>query len=86
MNLEGMRKRKRELGYSNKRIAELSGVPLGTVQKIFSGATKAPREDTLKYWRIGRTVTHMHRRMAVPMWQRIIWHMNMMLIRRCRMF
>ena len=49
MNLEGMRKRKRELGYSNKRIAELSGVPLGTVQKIFSGATKAPREDTLKY-------------------------------------
>lgn len=48
MNLEGMRQRKRELGYSNKRIAELSGVPLGTVQKIFSGATKAPREDSLK--------------------------------------
>ncbi|MBQ6455645.1 MAG: Uma2 family endonuclease [Mogibacterium sp.] len=53
MNLEEMRRRKRELGYSNKRIAELSGVPLGTVQKIFSGATKAPREESLKYiWRV----------------------------------
>lgn len=53
MNLEEMRKRKRELGYSNKRIAELSGVPLGTVQKIFSGATKAPREESLKYiWQV----------------------------------
>lgn len=49
MNLEEMRKRKKELGYSNKRIAELSGVPLGTVQKIFSGATKSPRENSLKY-------------------------------------
>lgn len=49
MNLEEMRRRKRELGYSNKRIAELSGVPLGTVQKIFSGATKAPREESLKH-------------------------------------
>lgn len=53
MNLEEMRKRKRELGYSNKRIAELSGVPLGTVQKIFSGATKTPREESLKYiWQV----------------------------------
>ena len=35
--------------YFNKRIAELAGVPLGTVQKIFSGATKAPREETINY-------------------------------------
>lgn len=53
MNLEEMKRRKKELGYSNKRIAELSGVPLGTVQKIFSGATKSPREDSLKYiWQV----------------------------------
>lgn len=53
MNLEEMRKRKKELGYSNKRISELSGVPLGTVQKIFSGATKSPREDSLRYiWKV----------------------------------
>lgn len=48
MDLEEMRRRKHELGYSNKRLAELSGVPLGTVQKIFSGATKAPREESLR--------------------------------------
>ena len=53
MNLEEMKRRKKELGYSNKRIAELSGVPLGTVQKIFSGATKSPREESLKYiWQV----------------------------------
>ena len=48
MNVEQMKKRKIELGYSYEMISSLSGVPLGTVQKIFSGATKAPRYDTLK--------------------------------------
>ena len=47
MTVEEMILRKRELGYTNKTIAEKSGVPFGTVQKIFSGATKAPREETL---------------------------------------
>ena len=47
MNLEKMKERKRELGYSNAKIADLSGVPLGTVQKIFSGETAAPRYTTL---------------------------------------
>ncbi len=47
MNIEKMKQRKQELGYSNARIAELSGVPLGTVQKIFSGETSSPRYTTL---------------------------------------
>ena len=42
-----MKKRKLELGYSYRQISELSGVPFGTVQKIFRGATKAPRYETL---------------------------------------
>jgi len=48
MNIEEMKQRKKELGYSNAQLAELSGVPLGTVQKIFSGATAAPRYETLR--------------------------------------
>ena len=48
MNIEEMKQRKKELGYSNAQLAELSGVPLGTVQKIFSGATTAPRHETLR--------------------------------------
>ena len=48
MTTEELRARKKALGYTNKMIAELSGVPLSTVQKIFSGATEAPRFDTLK--------------------------------------
>lgn len=48
MTIQEMKQRKKELGYSNARIAELSGVPLGTVQKVFGGATSAPRYETLK--------------------------------------
>lgn len=47
MTTEELIQRKRALGYTNEMIAELSGVPLGTVQKIFSGITKAPRYSTL---------------------------------------
>ncbi|MBR5337982.1 MAG: Uma2 family endonuclease [Lachnospiraceae bacterium] len=48
MTIEEMKKRKKELGYSNKMISELSGVPLGTIQKVFSGETSSPRHDTIK--------------------------------------
>lgn len=48
MKLEEMKRRKRELGYSNEKLAELSGVPLGTVQKVMSGGTKSPRQKTLE--------------------------------------
>ena len=48
MTIHEMKRRKRELGYSNAKVAELSGVPLGTVQKIFSGETSYPRYATLQ--------------------------------------
>ena len=32
MTVEEMKQRKKELGYSNEKLSELSGVPLGTVQ------------------------------------------------------
>ena len=48
MNIEELKKRKAETGFSNKALAEMSGVPLGTVQKIFSGATRSPRRDTIQ--------------------------------------
>lgn len=47
MTIEEMKDRKRELGYSYEQIAELSGLPLGTVQKVLGGITKSPRYDTL---------------------------------------
>lgn len=48
MTIEEMKRRKKEYGYSNKTLAERSGVPLGTLQKIFSGATSSPREETIR--------------------------------------
>lgn len=48
MTVEEIRKRKIELGYSNKTLAAKAGLPLGTVQKILSGETKAPREKALR--------------------------------------
>ena len=35
MTIQEMKERKRELGYTNEQVAELSGIPLGTIQKIF---------------------------------------------------
>ena len=48
MTIEEMKNRKRELGYTNQDIAKKAGVPLSTVQKIFSGATSAPRQETIR--------------------------------------
>lgn len=48
MTIEEMKERKKELGYSYEKIAELSGLPVGTVQKVLGGITKAPRYETLK--------------------------------------
>ena len=47
LTINEMIQKKKELGYSCKQIAEKSGVPLGTVQKIFSGITTTPRHETL---------------------------------------
>ena len=48
MTLEEMKRIKQEKGYSLAQLAEMSGVPLGTVQKIFSGETEHPRFATLQ--------------------------------------
>lgn len=48
MTVEEMKRCKKEKGYTYAQIAELSGVPLGTVQKIFCGETSAPRYDTIQ--------------------------------------
>ncbi len=47
MTIQEMKQRKKELGYTNEMVSELSGVPLGTVQKVFAGVTTCPRYDTL---------------------------------------
>ena len=47
LTLEEMIAKKKELRLTNEMIASLSGVPIGTVQKIFSGETKAPRKLTI---------------------------------------
>lgn len=48
MKIEEMKARKHELGYSYEQISELSGVPVGTVQKVLGGITKSPRCSTLQ--------------------------------------
>ena len=48
MTIAEMKERKIQLGYTNEMIAELSGVPLSTVQKIVAGVTEKPRYETLR--------------------------------------
>ena len=47
MTIQEMKNRKKELGYTNKDLAKLSGVPLGTIEKIFGNTTSAPRRSTI---------------------------------------
>ena len=48
MTIQEMIARKQELGLSNEEISSRSGVPLGTLQKIFSGKTTSPRSRTIQ--------------------------------------
>lgn len=48
MTIAEMKQIKKEKGFSYAQIAERSGVPLGTVQKIFGGSTESPRYTTLQ--------------------------------------
>ncbi|MCR4689931.1 MAG: Uma2 family endonuclease [Lachnospiraceae bacterium] len=48
MTIEEMKRRKKELGLSNAKLSDMAKVPLGTVQKVFSGQTAAPRYETLQ--------------------------------------
>ena len=47
MTIQEMKDKKRERGYTYAQMSELSGVPLGTIQKIFSGETENPRYDKI---------------------------------------
>ena len=47
MTIDKMREIKEKRGYSFEKLSEYSGVPAITLRKIFSGATKAPRQATL---------------------------------------
>ena len=47
MTIEEIKKWKRTLGMTSEEISSASGIPLSTVQKIFSGVTKSPRRATL---------------------------------------
>ncbi len=48
MTIDEMKEIKKKQGFSNKMISDLSGVPFGTVQKIFGGETSSPRYDTIQ--------------------------------------
>lgn len=47
MTVEEMKQIKEERGYSMAQLSEYSGVPLGTLQKIFCGQTINPRKSTI---------------------------------------
>ena len=47
MDISTLKEIKKEVGMTNAEIAELSGIPVSTVNKIFSGATQNPRYSTL---------------------------------------
>jgi len=48
MTIEEMREKKKEFGYSYEQIADLAGLPVGTVQKVLGGITKSPRYATVR--------------------------------------
>ena len=48
MTLEEIRQKKKEYGYTNRQMAEKSGLPLATVQKVLGGTTRAPRYQTIQ--------------------------------------
>lgn len=47
MKLEELKRQKKLFGLTAEEISKESGVPLSTIQKIFSGVTQAPRKATL---------------------------------------
>lgn len=48
MTLEELKKQREKAGITYEELARRSGVPIGTVQKIFGGTTKAPRYTTMQ--------------------------------------
>ncbi len=47
MDIFDLKEKKKSAGLTNQEIADLSGIPFSTINKIFSGATKNPRYSTL---------------------------------------
>jgi Uma2 family endonuclease len=47
MEINELKKLKEENKITNQQLAEISGVPYGTITKIFCGVTKRPRADKL---------------------------------------
>ncbi len=48
MTIEELKNKKTALGLTNEMIAKAADIPLSTIQKIMSGATRAPRKQTLE--------------------------------------
>ena len=48
MGLEKIIEYKKKLGLTTEELSQKSGVPMGTLNKILSGATKDPKLETLK--------------------------------------
>ena len=48
MSLEKINEYKKSLGMTTEELSKRSGVPVGTLNKILSGATKDPKFETLK--------------------------------------
>lgn len=48
MTVQEMIERKRELGLTNAEISEKTGIPVPTLQKLFSGRTTSPRKQTIQ--------------------------------------
>ena len=48
MGLEKIIEYKKRLGLTTEELSQASGVPIGTLNKILSGATKDPKIETLK--------------------------------------
>ena len=46
-NIEKLKRRKKELGWTNQRLAKESGIPAGTINKILNGTTRYPRDETV---------------------------------------
>ena len=45
---EEFKERKNKLGITTEQLSRLSGIPIGTINKILNGETKSPRYATLK--------------------------------------
>ena len=48
LTLEEIRQKKEACGYTAEQLSKLSGVPLGTLQKVLANVTKSPRYETLQ--------------------------------------